>query len=69
MLVELDKKSLISLVKGCYISYEAMDIPLIKQNGTLCGSYGRWDWNYSAVEQPDVTEEILYELYSQLKGE
>ena len=65
--ITVDKKDLINLVKGCHIPYAAMNLPLIKSNGSFCGSYGRWNWQYGAFEQTNISEDMLYDLYRQIK--
>lgn len=65
MNVNLDKCDLISLVKGQDPSYKMMEHPLVKANGRYAGSYGRWDWNYKALEKN--TEQEIWELYQLLK--
>ena len=67
MVVDLDKKGLIALVKGNDPSYEQMEHPMCKANGMYSGSYGRWDWNYGAFEKS--TEEELWSFYLYLRGE
>ncbi len=60
MLVELDKKSLISLVKGSVPDYSVMDHALIRVNGYFVGGHvDKWEWN-SLI---DVSEQDLYQIY------
>lgn len=65
ILIDLDKKDLMALVKGFDPTYEQMEHPLCKNNGTFSGSYGRWDWNYDAFK--DSSEQELYNFYLYLK--
>ena len=65
ILIDLDKEDLIALVKGFDPTYEQMEHPLCKKNGTFSGSYGRWDWNYDAFK--DSSEQELYNFYLYLK--
>lgn len=65
MLVDLDKKGLISLVCGCEPSYEQMEHRMCKDNGTFSGSYGRWDWNWDAFQ--NNTEDEIYAFYIYLR--
>lgn len=66
MLVEMDKRMLASLIKGCDPAYEIMEHPLIKSKGSYSGGhYDRWNWNNSFG---DCTEEQLWETYQLLKN-
>lgn len=65
MLVELSKEDLICLVKGMQPSYEQMEHPLCKSEGSYNASYGFWSWNYSAFIKQ--SEEDLWEFYHYLK--
>lgn len=66
MKIDLDKKDLISLVKGTPPNYSAMDDYRVKCRGSFSGSYGRWDWNHNAFE--DCTEEKILEIYQLCKN-
>lgn len=64
MRIDVDKKDLISLIKGFDPSYEQMDDPRVASNGYFAASYGVWKWNGSF---DNMSEEQLYELYVYLK--
>ena len=62
--ITLDRKDLEALVKGSSPSYELMDHPLIKANGTFTGGFAdKWNWHLSA----STTEQDLLEIYSLCK--
>lgn len=66
MTVELDKKDLISLVKGICPSYQIMDDPYIRQLGSYRGGMNdEWSWNSYKLEE--LTEETLFKLYQFIK--
>lgn len=61
MIVNLDKKDLIALVKGSTPGYSTMSHPLVSKNGTYYDQYGRYEWDrYKLAE---MTEEQLLDLY------
>lgn len=67
MLIELDKKGLITLINGTSIGYELMDNPKVKWCGSYRGGfYDDWKWDVSKLTQ--LTEEQLYELYKIVKS-
>ncbi|WP_297420586.1 hypothetical protein [Clostridium sp.] len=59
--LDLDKKDLISLVKGTDPNLNAMGHPKIICRGSYLAQHGRWDWNYCAFE--NCTNEEIYEIY------
>lgn len=61
MLVELNKKDLLFLVKGTSPSYNLFDDSVVKSCGTYSGSYDRWDWLDSSLNK--LTESELWSLY------
>jgi hypothetical protein len=62
MTVDLDKKALVSLVKGTEPYYSAFDNPLVKRCGKwIAGFVDSWSWSGTSLY--DLTEEELYELY------
>lgn len=61
MKLNLDKKDLISMVKGISPNDIAESNPLIKKNGSYSASYSRWSWSYGTFEK--YSEEELYEIY------
>lgn len=64
MLVEMDKKMLASLIRGCDPSYEIIGHPIIKSKGQYWGGHNdRWEWNFSSEH---FTEEELWETYQLL---
>lgn len=66
MLVEMDKRMLSSLIRGCDPAYEIMGHPLIKSKGYYSGGHNdKWNWNNSFG---DCTEEQLWETYQLLKN-
>lgn len=66
MTVELDKKDLVSLVKGIWPSYSIMDDPYIRQLGSYSGGMlDEWSWNSYKLEE--LTEETLFKLYQFIK--
>jgi len=63
MIVYLDKKGLLSLVKGTEPHYGAFEHPLIKKYGTYVGGIGdHWEWYFSQLIE--ATEAELYEMYT-----
>lgn len=67
MLVELNKKDIISLLMGSKPNYSVMDkIP--KELGQYVGGFvDDWKWNYISENVP-YTEEYLYNLYVMCKN-
>jgi len=67
MLVELNKKDIISLLMGSKPNYSVMDkIP--KELGHYVGGFvDDWKWNYISENVP-YTEEYLYNLYVMCKN-
>lgn len=69
MKVELDKKDIISLIRGEYPSYEQIDMLVNRRLGTYTGGFAdRWDWN--SKHDPcwnAFSEEELYDMYLTLK--
>lgn len=66
MTVELDKKDLVSLVKGILPSYQLIDDPYIRQLGSYRGgSVNEWSWHVYKLEE--LTEETLFKLYQFIK--
>lgn len=59
---ELDRKDIISLLKGTTPSYSVMNkIP--KELGSFIGGHvERWEWNNFSKDVP-YTDEYLYNLY------
>lgn len=67
MTVELDKNTLVSLVKGSCPNYNIFDNPLVKKSGRYTGGFhDKWDWDRVVLE--NLTEEKLWELYSLCKS-
>lgn len=64
MLVELDKKGLLALVRGSQPAYELFDDPLISEHGSYAASYGRWEWSFTLN---NLSEEMLFHLYKLMK--
>lgn len=62
MVINADKKMLVSMVCGQSPSYELLEHPEIKKLGTFWGSYDRWDWNDDALKQ--LTEKQLLDIYN-----
>ena len=62
MKVDLDKKDIISLLRGSCPNYSVMNkIP--KDLGSyVCGFVDDWKWNYIS-EDISYSEEYLYDLY------
>lgn len=59
--LELDKKDLVSLVKGTVPYYYVMEHPLIAANGRYVGGFvDDWRWNYSLDH---LSLEELKEMY------
>ena len=67
MTVSLDRKDIISLLKGTSPYYSVMDkIP--KDLGSYVGGFkDEWHWN-SISENAPYTDEYLYELYLMCKN-
>lgn len=62
MKCNLDRKDIISLLKGVVPNYSVMDkIP--ERLGSYVGGFvDNWQWNYIPEDVP-YTDEYLYELY------
>ena len=62
MLVDLDRKGIISLLTGCKPNYNVIDkIP--KEFGSYVGGFvNDWEWN-NINENVPYTDEQLYDLY------
>lgn len=60
MTINLDKKDLVSLVKGTDPDYNVMDNMSVKPYGRYNGSYGTWTWEDSLHS---LSEEKLYSIY------
>ena len=66
MLIELDRKDLISLVKGTSPYYSIFENPLVKQCGSYCG--GMCDeWSWTSVYLEELSDKELFELYALCK--
>lgn len=67
MKVDLDKRDIISLLKGSTPSHQIMDkIP--QELGSYVGGHvDEWKWNYIR-EDTSYTEEELYEFYLMCKN-
>lgn len=58
----LEKKDLIHMVKGTYPSYSAMANPLVKKCGTYWGGFkDEWTWDNDKLEK--LSEEQLLDVY------
>lgn len=66
MKFDLDKKDLISLVKGTDPNLNVMGDPKIRSRGSYGETHGRWDWNYRAFE--GCSEQEIYEVYQLCKN-
>jgi len=67
MLLDLTKRELICLVRGCEPSYEQMDIPIIRTLGYYYGGHSdEWTWNYGAFD--GMSELQIYEVYKILQN-
>ena len=63
---DLDKKDLISLVKGTHPHYDVFEHKLVKRCGNYTGGMSdRWSWNYNIS---DLTEVELFDLYTTCKN-
>ena len=60
MKINLNKKDLISLVKGTSPNYHVMEHPLIKANGHFAGGHFGWSWNWNFTP---LSEKELYRMY------
>ena len=67
MNVELDRKDIISLLRGTTPAYSVMDkIP--KELGSYVGGFvDSWQWNYIS-ENVSYSDEQLYDLYLMCKN-
>lgn len=65
MMMDLDRKDLISLAKGTTPNYDVMDKKGIKENGSYNASCGSWSWNYLAFN--NLTDEEIIEVYMTCK--
>lgn len=62
MIIDLDKKDLISLAKGSTPHYNIMEIPDIASQGSFTGGFvDKWSWNSNAFES--YTKELTYAIY------
>jgi hypothetical protein len=60
MKIDLDRKTLKSLIKGTNVNYGEFNNPLVKKAGhNYSDQYGRTDWRSLS----DLTDKELYELY------
>jgi hypothetical protein len=60
MIIDLDRDSLESLVKGSQPSYENFEHPLVKRAGhSYNDQYGKTSWN----NLKNLTDTELYQLY------
>lgn len=60
MTIDLDRKGLETLVKGCSPYYSEFENPLVKKAGHLYNDqYGKTYWNNLS----ELTDEELYQLY------
>lgn len=68
MKVELDRKGIISLLRGIEPPYSVMDkIP--KELGYYIGGFvNKWNWNYIDENTP-YSDEYLFNLYLMCRGE
>lgn len=67
MVLDLDKKDLINLVKGSSPNYEVMEHPLVEKSGRYTGGFvEKWDWREYRLKE--MTEEELVELYNICKN-
>ncbi len=66
MLVELDKKGLMTLIKGCDVPYELMGHAIANTHGSFNGSHGVFNWHYDCVNSVKFTETELYNFYLEL---
>ena len=65
MKIEVDKKDLISLVKGSVPSFNDFEHPLVVKGGhSYCDQYGRTSWD----SLDSLSENELYDLYIVLKN-
>jgi hypothetical protein len=64
--LELDKKDLISLVKGKDPGYDLLNHPLVKSGGYFTGGFvDKWTWETDKLKQ--MSEKDLTTLYFMLK--
>ena len=62
IMVHLDRKDLISLVKGTEPFYSVFEHPLVKDNGDYVGGFvDKWAWNHPKLNT--LSNEELVELY------
>lgn len=66
MLVELDKKDIISLLKGVSPGFSVMNKIPRDLGSYIGGMCDRWEWNY-IPEDTSYTEEYLYNIYLMCK--
>lgn len=69
MIVELNKRDIIHLLRGTSPSYEAMGLIEEMELGRYTGGcVGRFDWNWQSCKCWDkYSEEDLFKLYKELK--
>lgn len=67
MNIDLNRKDLISLVKGAVPNYSAFNDPLVKMCGNYIGGFlDRWDWDYTKLEE--LSDQDLFKLYNICKN-
>jgi hypothetical protein len=65
MKIVVDKQDLINMVKGVFLSYDAMCDPL----ASICGRYvGGFDdkWVWDVFELNQLTEQQLFDVYTRI---
>ena len=69
MIVELNKRDIISLLRGTTPSYNAIGLVEKMELGSYTGGFAdRFDWNYQSSKCWDkYSEEDLFNLYKELK--
>lgn len=62
IMVHLDRKDLLSLVKGTDPYYSVFEHPLVQENGDYTGGFvDKWSWNHPRLNA--LSNEKLVELY------
>lgn len=62
MIIDLDKKALISMVCGVTPNFSLFNDPIVEKCGKYNDSYGTWTWDFKELNK--LSEESLYDLYN-----
>lgn len=67
MIIDLQRREIINMVKGMDPSYKYVDHPIAEQNGYYTGGFcDKWEWSYDS-EFVGFTDEELWDFYILLR--